>query len=157
MAPVRVDRVRHGHRLRRARGCAVVQDDARFRALPRAMDRARESVVVVAPLTVARLRRALRRPPRYLVRRAIEAARHRTLRPWSRVYPRLLTERALLVLLGADDVDQLWAALAAQPFFIADDDRGRYASGPGSFVAQDRAFRDEVVRRADAVLRHEFD
>jgi hypothetical protein len=114
------------------------------------MDRARESAIDVAPLTVARLGRALRRPPRYLVGRAIEAARHRTLRPWSRVYPRLLTDRALLGVLGARDVDELWRVLASQPFFIAEADRARYLSGV-------IASRDEIVRRADAALRHEFD
>jgi len=108
----------------------------------------------VAPLTVARLRRALRRPPRYLVGRAIEAARHRTLRPWSRVYPRLLTERALLVLVGAADVDELWDMLASQPFFIVGRNRRRFAS---DFAVRHTGFRDEVVRRADAVIRHQFD
>jgi hypothetical protein len=65
-----------------------------------------------------------------------------------------VTDRALLVLLGARDVDELWSSLASQPFFIAEGDRGRYAS---DFAARPAAFRDEVVRRADAVLRHEFD
>jgi Heparinase II/III-like protein/Heparinase II/III N-terminus len=102
----------------------------------------------------ARLRRALRRSPRYLVSRAIESARRRTRRPWAYVYPRLLTERALLRALCAPDVDHLWCELAGQPFFISSADRARAAE---QFVAQYPDGPVEIVRAADAVLRHEFD
>jgi hypothetical protein len=105
-------------------------------------------------MNIARLRRALRRPPRYLVGRAIEAARHRTLRPWSQLYPRLLSDRTLLVVLGARDVDELWDGLASESFFVNCADRSRYAT---AFTDRYPVVRDEVVRRADAVLRHEFD
>ena len=71
----------------------------------------------------SRLHRALRRSPRYLVWRAIDSARRRARRPWAYLYPRLLTERALLVLLGARDVDRLWSELAEQPFFVASSGR----------------------------------
>jgi hypothetical protein len=102
----------------------------------------------------ARVGRALRRPPRYIAWRLLDAARRRARRPWSLVYPRLLTERALLFALRAPDVDRLWDDLASQPFFI--DSRQR-ASTATAFGRQHADSCDDLVRRADAILRHEFD
>jgi hypothetical protein len=105
------------------------------------------------PLTAARLRRALRRSPRYLAWRAGESIRWRTRRPWSALYPRLLTDRRLLSLMHAGDVDALWARLARQPFFLAADSREATAA---EFAA---AYGDaaDIIERAEAALRHEFD
>ena len=47
-----------------------------------------------------RARRASKRSPRYLMGRVMDAGRIRLRRPWSRVYPRLLTDRALLKAAG---------------------------------------------------------
>ena len=80
--------------------------------------------------------------------------RHRSRRPWAYLYPRLLTERALLSSLGARDVDTLWDELARQPFFVSAADRARVAA---RFLAEYPESRDGVVQAGDAALRHEFD
>ncbi len=102
----------------------------------------------------ARLRRALRRSPGYLARRALESARYRTRRPWAYVYPRLLTERALLRSLGASGVDALWDDLARQPFFVSASDR---EARTARFVEEYPDSRAALVQAAEAALRHEFD
>jgi Heparinase II/III-like protein/Heparinase II/III N-terminus len=102
----------------------------------------------------ARLRRALRKSPRYLAWRAYDSAKRRSRRPWAYVYARLLTERALLSRLAAQTIDELWDRLANQPFFIAAAQQTLVASR----FAED--FPDavrSVVKEADAALRHEFD
>ena len=105
-------------------------------------------------MNVARLKRALRRSPRYLAWRLLESARHRTRRPWSEVYPRLVTERALLAALGAPNVDALWSELASAPFFV--DPRQRAATAV-AFARQFPGACAVVMRGADAALAHEFD
>jgi Heparinase II/III-like protein/Heparinase II/III N-terminus len=103
---------------------------------------------------VARLSQSRRRSPRYLVQRAIDSARRRARRPWSYVYPRLVTERTLLNWLGGQDIDELWRALAQQPFFVLSAERSRIAE---RFRAEYPDSRAEVVNAADAAVRHEFD
>jgi hypothetical protein len=105
-------------------------------------------------VTLERLRRAARRSPRYLAWRAYEAARWRTRRPWSKLYPRWLTEQRLLSVCGAGDIDTLWHDLARAPFFIDHTNRRTVAHG---FDAAYAGARAEVIRRADAFVRHEFD
>jgi hypothetical protein len=106
------------------------------------------------PLTVARLRRALKRSPRYLAWRACESVRWRARRPWSRIYPRLTTERRVLSALGASDVDTLWNELAAAPFFVVSSQRSESARRFTELYPQHRA---AIVAAADAITRHEFD
>lgn len=96
----------------------------------------------------------MRRSPEYIAWRVSDAVRRRVRRPWSRVYPRWITERALVRACGGRSIDDVWRSLAARPFFITVADRASMA----------RAFADafpdaaaHVVRGADAVLRHEFD
>jgi len=101
-----------------------------------------------------RLRRALRRPPRYLIGRAWDSARRRTRRPWSFIYPWLLTERALLAALSSRDLDQLWSDLSRQPFFISNAERRSITE---RFLAEYPDAREEILQAADTVLRHEFD
>jgi len=84
----------------------------------------------------------------------MDSARRRARRPWSYVYPRLLTDRALLASLGARDVDGLWDDLASQPFFIRSGDRSPIAA---AFVAEYPGSVTDITQAADAVLRHEFD
>jgi hypothetical protein len=100
------------------------------------------------------LSQSLRRSPRYLAWRAIDSARRRVRRPWSYVYPRLLTDRALLTSLGARNVDQLWDDLAEQPFFVSSSERSGVVE---LFLAEYPDSRADVVRAADAAVRHEFD
>ena len=101
----------------------------------------------------SRLYRALRQSPRYLVRRAIDSARIRARRPWSYLYPRLLTERAVINRLGGRDVDQLWTELREQPFFISNPERRALVE---QFLAEYPGSRDNIVRAADEAVRHEF-
>src|SRR5262249_4129476 len=75
-------------------------------------------------------------------------------RPWSYLYPRLLTDRALLTALGAGDVDRLWEALAAQPFFVSSREQGAVVERFGREYPDAMA---PLTHAADAVLRHEFD
>jgi uncharacterized heparinase superfamily protein len=102
----------------------------------------------------SRLRRALRRSPGYLAWRAIDSAKRRVRRPWSYVYPRLLTDRAFLAALGARDVDQLWGDLAEQPFFVSTSERSRVVE---RFVAEYPDGRVAIERAGSAIMRHEFD
>ena len=103
---------------------------------------------------LARARRASRKSPRELASRVIEMGRTHLQRPWSRLYPFLLTERALLGAAGARSIDALWEAQLAAPFFVS----------PGRREALTRGFRDRypeaqaaIVGAAEQVLRHEFD
>lgn len=103
---------------------------------------------------LARARRAARKSPRELASRLAEIGWAQLQRPWSRVYPHVLTERALLKLAGAPSVDALWQRQQARPFFVSPDRRADWT----------RAFRDRypdasaaILNAADRVVRHEFD
>ncbi len=102
----------------------------------------------------ARARRALRKSPRYLATRGVEAIRSRAQKTWSAVVPKLLTSRALLRESGASTIDELWNALQSQPFFLSPDDR---ASWVAAFDREYPRRRQRIVDDADRALRHEFD
>ncbi len=102
----------------------------------------------------ARAKRALRKSPKYLAWRGVEAIRWRAQRPWSSVLPRLITERTLLRQTGAPDVDALWSSLASRPFFLSPPDRQQWAR---TFEREYGSSRDRIIEDADRVLRHEFD
>jgi hypothetical protein len=102
----------------------------------------------------ARAKRALRKSPRYLAARGVEAIRTRAQRPWSAVLPKLITARTLLRESGAADVDELWNALAARPFFLSPDAR---TSWTDVFKREYPALCERIVADADRSLRHEFD
>ena len=101
-----------------------------------------------------RARRAATRPPGYLLGRLRDAGRRRLQRPWSRVYPRLVTDRTLLAAAGAGSIDALWEVQQQRRFFVSPADRTARAR---AFEARfpDRAAA--IVREAEAALRHEFD
>jgi uncharacterized heparinase superfamily protein len=103
---------------------------------------------------VARAGRAIRRSPRYLATRAVDALRRRARKSWSHVAPRLLTDRALVMMSGARSVDELWERATRRPFFFAPEQRETWAAG---FDARYPDARAAIVRTADAALRHEFD
>ena len=103
---------------------------------------------------LARGRQALRMPPRQLLKRLAEEAEQQTRRPWARVYPHVLTDRAIFGESGTNDYDALWERLAATPFFLHAGDHDRYA---GAFRARFAAEVGNVTATADAALRHEFD
>jgi Heparinase II/III-like protein/Heparinase II/III N-terminus len=101
-----------------------------------------------------RARRAARKSPRQLASRLIEMGRSQLQRPWSRVYPHLLTERGLVKLTGATSIDALWQTQQAAPFFVSPDRRAEWT----------RAFRVRylgapaaILGAADRAVRHEFD
>ena len=137
----------------------LVQHDPRLHPLPASLDRARQAarrygggVGLNRRAAAARASRS----PRYLARRALESARRRTRRPWAYVYPRLLTERALLSALGAPDVDRVVGrprARSRSSFRAAE----RRSVGRRGFSRSYPDSRDAIVQAADAVLRHEFD
>jgi hypothetical protein len=102
----------------------------------------------------ARAKRALRKSPRYLAARGIEAIRWRAQRPWSAVVPKLVTVRTLLRESGASDVDELWNSLAARPFFLSPDHRDSWTH---VFEREYPGLRERIVADADRCLRHEFD
>ncbi|MCU1385404.1 MAG: hypothetical protein JWL71_4101 [Acidobacteria bacterium] len=102
---------------------------------------------------MVRVRRALRRPAGYYVRRAVDSAVRRSRRPWSHVLPRIVTEAAVLRALGASSVDEAWRRLASQPFFIQASTRAAAAQAYDVWYPGAAA---EIVDAADAVLRHEF-
>lgn len=103
---------------------------------------------------VERLHRASRRPPRYIARRLVEIGAQRLRRPWSNVYPHLITPARVATAAGAASIDALWDQLQRAPFFVTPSDRERsirvfqerYPDGP---VA--------VIAAADRIRQHEFD
>lgn len=101
-----------------------------------------------------RARRAVRKSPRELALRLTEIGWTQIQRPWSRVYPRLLTERVLVKAAGAASIDALWQAQQAAPFFLSPE---RRAAWTHAFRARYPDASDSIVRAADRVLRHEFD
>ncbi len=106
------------------------------------------------PDWLRRARKALHMPPRYVLGRMRDELRGAARRPWSRVYPRVLRDAAVLAGSGAGSYDQLWERQMAAPFFLAPSGRERYAA---DFRARYPGETIDVIARADAALRHEFD
>jgi hypothetical protein len=102
----------------------------------------------------ARAKRALGKSPRYLAARGIEAIRWRAQRPWSAVVPRLMTAQSLLRESGEKTIDDLWAAVAARPFFLSSADRAAWTA---AFDRDHAGARPQILADADRSLRHEFD
>ncbi len=101
-----------------------------------------------------KVRRASRKTPRQLASRLLEMGAQQLQRPWARVYPHLLTERALLKAAGAPSIDALWQERLAAPFLVS----------PGRREILTRTFGERysdagavIVAAAERVLRHEFD
>lgn len=109
-------------------------------------------------MTVARwvglARKALHRPPRYVLRRAVQELSRQGQRPWSRLRPRLLTDRALLRALGAPSLAALWERQAAAPFFVTPAHRQEWSR---SFLDRFPGAKTEILEAAEAVLAHEMD
>ena len=101
-----------------------------------------------------RARRASKRSPRYIAGRLRDIAAHRLRRPWSNIYPRLLTPGAVVRAAGAASVDELWERQQRAPFFLTSSDRDVWVR---EFDARFPVQRAEIVAAADRVLRHEFD
>ena len=118
-------------------------------------DQKREPKPKYDPLPV-RIRRALKRPPEYFVRRAVDSAARRARRPWSHVVPAPAHRADAARRRSAPATSNaLWDDLAQQPFFVQ---RRRPCSRRGCVSPRGiPRRRQDVLRAADAVLRHEFD
>jgi uncharacterized heparinase superfamily protein len=101
-----------------------------------------------------RIRKALHRKPRYVLDRLARELVRQGRRPWSRIRPRLLTDRILLQRMHADSLGDLWERQDATPFFV--EAAGREASRRG-FLETYPGAESDIVLAAEAVLRHEFD
>jgi hypothetical protein len=101
-----------------------------------------------------RARKARHMPPRYVLGRLRDELREVAKRPWSRIYPRTLSDAALLGSSGARSLDDLWRLQMKAPFFVTPSDRAQYAA---AFRARYPESLDAVVASADAAVRHEFD
>ena len=99
-------------------------------------------------------RKAFTSPPGFVVGRLREETRRVLGKPWSHVYPAILSERQVLAAAGADSIDVLWNELAEAPFFLHPADRERWAAAFSTRYPGDKA---EIVEAAERVLRHEFD
>jgi hypothetical protein len=99
-------------------------------------------------------RKALRRPPGYVLRRLAQELRRQGGRRWSRVRPGRLDDAALLRLTGAPSVAALWERQAAAPFFVAPDRRDEWGR---RFLEHFPRAKAEILEAAEAVLAHEFD
>ena len=103
---------------------------------------------------IARARRASKKSPRELAARIKELGEKRIQRPWSRVYPRLLTTRAVVKASGVRSVDELWEAASRRPFFLSPSDCGAWSKAFRVRYPNETA---AIVAVAERVLRHEFD
>jgi uncharacterized heparinase superfamily protein len=100
------------------------------------------------------VRKAWHKSPREIAARLDEEARRVARRPWSRLFPILVTEGALLRASRAPSLDALWADLIATPFFVAPRHRQAWVRAFDERYADARA---GVVDAADRALRHEFE
>lgn len=103
---------------------------------------------------LARARRASRRSPASLVRRATEAGRIRLRRLWTLLYPHVITERYLAQELRTDSVDTMWDGQQQVPFFVGPANRAVWAA---AFNLRYPDAAAAVINGANTVLRHEFD
>lgn len=99
-------------------------------------------------------RKALRRPPGYVLARATQELHRQAYRPWSRVRPRLLTNTALLRKMSASSICVLWQRLADGPFFVQPGLRDEWRS---QFREAFPGVTDRILAVAEPILRHEFD
>ena len=109
-------------------------------------------------MTIARwatlARKAIHRPPRYVLARLAREARQQARRPWSRIRPRMLSDEWLLRETRQGSIDHLWAALARQPFFLSSADRDAWRD---EFLRRFPEEAQTIISKAEAVLRHEFE
>lgn len=99
-------------------------------------------------------RKAMHRPPGYVLARIAREARVQARRPWSRIRPRMLSEVRLLGDTGYSSIDEMWTSLGRQPFFMRSADRPTCRQ---VFTTEFPAETTAVLARAEAILRHEFD
>src|SRR4051812_34593146 len=71
-------------------------------------------------------------------------------RPWSNVYPRLLTSQRIASAAGASSIHALWEQLERAPFFLKGADRDAWTS---AFLTRYPNGAAAVVAAADLVCR----
>lgn len=91
--------------------------------------------------------------PAHTARRLREEVIRAAWRPWTHVYPGLLTEARLASAAGAPSIGRLWRDLAEAPFFLHASDRDRWTT---AFLERYPGSREEIIAAAERVLRHEF-
>lgn len=94
------------------------------------------------------------KPPAHTIRRLGEEAARVAWRPWTHVYPGLLTDARLASHAAAGSIEQLWSELAVAPFFLHPVDRESWVR---AFESRYPDARTAVAGAAERVLRHEFD
>ena len=92
--------------------------------------------------------------PSFVARRLREEVARVAWRPWTRVYPRFLSDRRLARQAGAPSIDAWWRELAEAPFFLQPSDRDRWAA---AFLERYPDARREIIAAGERLLRHEFD
>ena len=103
---------------------------------------------------LTRVRRAVGKGPRHVLARVADNTRRRSRGPWSRLFPKLLTESSFLSAVHASSIDEFWERQQRAPFFLTIADRDDYVR---AFNARYPGLRDAVIAAADRVLAHEFD
>ena len=99
-------------------------------------------------------RKAVTNPPGYTLTRMRQETARVAWRPWTHIYPVLLTDARLLSHTGAASIDSLWNELAAAPFFLHPADRSSWIA---AFNARYPRAAAAIIAAAERVLRHEFD
>lgn len=98
--------------------------------------------------------KALTKPPAHSLRRLGEEIRRVAWRPWTHVYPGLVSAHRLAREAGAVSIEAWWRELSAAPFFLRSSDRDRWTT---EFTARFPDARVGIIEAAERVLRHEFD
>jgi hypothetical protein len=101
-----------------------------------------------------RVGRAFARGPRHVLSRVTDNARLHSRAPWSRLFPKLLTESAFLKAVHARSIDEFWERQQRAPFFLGVANRTEYVR---AFDSRFPGRRSTVIGLADRVLAHEFD
>jgi len=109
-------------------------------------------------VTVQRLlelsRKAVTNPPGYTLERLRQEVAKVAWRPWTHVYPGLLTDGRLATHANADSIESLWRDLSSAPFFLHASDRDAWTA---ALAARYPQAKGDIVAAAERVMRHEFD
>ena len=91
---------------------------------------------------------------RAVARRLAGPLVRRARRPWTRFYPRLVTNRRLLAASRCESIDALWTQQLRAPFFLRPGQRGEWTA---AFRTRYPELVHEPIETAERALRHEFD
>src|SRR5206468_316156 len=88
------------------------------------------------------------------VRRLRDGVTRRARRPWTRIYPQMLSDEALLRATRCSTFDALWQRQLERPFFLHVGDRDLWTR---TFTSRYAAAAAHRIADAEAAMRHEFD